>query len=213
MADLIRVNVSGQMPGGETWSVNPVYSIGGDFGTPVSPSQALTIATAIAAISVPTTVMQLMAPGTTMSNYRVEARTKAGVLEALAESVETTPINGSGLVRHPYQSSIVASLRTGHPGATGRGRLYFPATGITLDTTTYRIGTSDQTNVLTGVKTFLSNIQAAIDVTLDGVSLAVWSRKNSDLYPVSSIQMGNVLDTQRRRRDSLVENYLSLSYP
>jgi len=59
----------------------------------------------------------------------------------------------------------------------------------------------------------LSAIQAAIDVTLDGVALAVWSRKNADLYVVNSIQVGDILDTQRRRRDQVIENYTVQSYP
>jgi len=50
-------------------------------------------------------------------------------------------------------------------------------------------------------------------VTLDGVALAVWSRKNADLYVVNSIQTGDVLDVQRRRRDAEVENYNVLAYP
>jgi len=59
----------------------------------------------------------------------------------------------------------------------------------------------------------LSAIQAAVDVTLDGVALAVWSRKDLELYVVNSIQVGDILDTQRRRRDATIENYTVQTYP
>lgn len=213
MADLLRVSIAGAMPSGEEWSVNPVYSIGGDFGAPVSAAQCNTIATAIAALAVSTFLVTMWAPGTNMSNYRVEARALDGTLESQAEAVEATPINGTGTAIHPYQTSVVTSLRTTTAGASGRGRLYWPATGVVLDSTNYRLSPTSVTNHLGAVKSFLTGIQGAIDVTLDGVALAVWSRKLEALYVVNQIQMGNVVDTQRRRRDNLIENYTGLSYP
>jgi len=58
----------------------------------------------------------------------------------------------------------------------------------------------------------LSAIEAAIEVTLTGVALSVWSRKLSALRTVTSLQAGDVLDVQRRRRDALIENYASVAY-
>jgi len=43
--------------------------------------------------------------------------------------------------------------------------------------------------------------------------LAVWSRTLATTLGVTRIQMGDVLDTQRRRRDSQVENYQELAFP
>jgi hypothetical protein len=213
MADLLRVSIIGAMPGGEEWSVNPVYSIGGDFGTPVSATQAQTIATAIAAIAVPTGILAQVASSTTFQGCRVEARSLAGVLESQAEGIKAVATPGSGGSGKPFQTSAVSSLRTARAGASGRGRLYWPVTGISLATATLRPTSADMTSLTSGVKTYLSAIQTAIDVTLDGVSLAVWSRKLLDLFPVTSIQMGDVLDVQRRRRDQLIESYTTLAYP
>jgi len=213
MAELLRVSIVGAMPSGEEWSVNPVWSIGGDFGTTVTPAQAQTIATAIAAVAAPGSLLALWQPATTLTGCRVEARTLAGVLETQAEGIKTTAQVGTGASPHPFQTSIVSSLRTAFPGARGRGRLYWPATGVNISGSTLRPISSTITSVLGGVKTYLSGIEAAIDATLDGVSLAVWSRTSAQLNRVVSIQMGDVLDTQRRRRDTLVEAVSTTPYP
>lgn len=213
MAELLRVSIGGSMPGGEVWSVNPVYSIGGDLGVPVSAAQASTIANAILAIAVPTGLRNINASSVNFSTIRVEARSLAGVLETQAEAVRGTPTSGTGTNTHPYQTSLVTSLRSAQPGARGRGRLYWPCTGLSISNTSLRVLTADVVSVRDSVKTYLSGIESAIEVTLTGVSLAVWSRATPDLYPVTSIQVGDVLDVQRRRRDQTIENYSSVAYP
>lgn len=214
MADVLRVSIKGGMPNGEEWSVNPVYAVGGDFGVPVSPTQANTIALAIAAVSVPTGMLAMMNGTTTVTQVRVEARTAAGVLESQAEAVKGSPQVGSGTAPHPFQTSAVISLRTAAAGARGRGRLYWPATGAGIDSSTLRMSVTAHTNFIAAAKTYLSAIQAAIDVTLDGVSLVVWSRLgDGTTNNVTSLQVGNIFDVQRRRRDALVESYLVETWP
>lgn len=213
MADILRLSVFGSMPSGEEWSINPVYRIGGDFGTPVTNDQAQTIATALAAVAVPSGLLQAMSSSCNVAGVRVEARSLAGTLETQAEALKTTPQAGMSNQGHSYQTSWVISLRTTTPGASGRGRLYWPATGQVLDNNTLR-PTSTLTNAFVAdAKTYLSALQAAIDVTLDGISLVVWSRKTNNTANVNRLQSGNVLDVQRRRRDALIENYATVTFP
>lgn len=214
MAEVLRVTIKGGMPNGEEWSVNPIFSIGGDFGVPVSNAQANAIATAIAAIVVPTGMTNAMSSGTNVTGARVEARSLAGVLEAQAEALKASPTAGGGSAPHPFQTSAVLSLRTGTPGPSGRGRLFWPATGMGIDGPTLRMNVTAASGLLAGAKTYLSAIEAAIEVSLTGVALAVWSRKGSgSLSVVNSIQLGNVFDVQRRRRDALVESVTAVAYP
>jgi hypothetical protein len=84
---------------------------------------------------------------------------------------------------------------------------------MALVTASLRPASATVTSALSAVKTYLSGIEAAIDATLDGVSLVVWSRSGNSTANVSSIQMGDVVDVQRRRRDTLVEGYQTLTYP
>jgi hypothetical protein len=213
MAELLRISIIGAMPNGEEWSVNPVFSVGGDFGVPVTQIQAQTIATAIAAISAGNDLRGLMSTSTNINAIRVEARAVNGTLEAQAEASMVTPQAGMGGTNaHPFQTAMVFSLRTATPGATGRGRMYWPATGATLSVSTLRPSSAYVLTALTAMETYLSAIEAAIEVTLTGVALAVWSRKMEALRVVTQLQAGDVLDVQRRRRDALIENYQTVAY-
>lgn len=212
MAHLLRVSLQGQLPTGEEWSVNPCWQIS-DFGISTTPAQVQAVATAIAAVSVPASIPATWANGTILAGCRVEARTFAGVLENQAEAIKAIPVGGGASVVHPLQTSLVQSLRTVVAGPSGRGRLYWPATGISLQTTTSRPTTAAVTNLLAGYTTYLGGIQTAIRVTFTGATLTVWSRKNNTSNMVVSTQMGDVPDVQRRRRDTLIEAYQSQVFP
>lgn len=211
MADLMRVSIFGNLPGGEEWSVNPVFALN-DFPVTVTPTQALTVANAIAAIAANADMRSMVPSSVTFTGVRVEARTKAGVLETQAESLKGTPDAGVATVIHPYQTAWVSSLRTTHPGASGRGRLYWPAHGVALGASTFRVPKAvvDATNA--GVISYLAAVEGAIQVTFPTVELAVWSRTEQALHIVNEIRMGDILDTQRRRRDQIVETYSSGTY-
>lgn len=214
MAQVLRVSHFGTMPGGEKWSINPCWEIDGDAGKPISPTQANAIATAIAGLSLSAAILSSWAPNTVWTGVRVEARSFAGVLESQAEVLKTTPQNGSATAAHPYQSAVVLSLLTPGTGGSYRGRLYWPATGIVLSTTDYRIPLATRDNLLAAYKAHLTNVEAAINVTTGGnTNLTVWSRKLSAIRNVNQLRMGNIMDTQRRRRDGLVEQYGAGSYP
>jgi len=214
-ANVIRVSILGAMPNGEVWSVNPVWQIGGVSTTEdVTAEMAQTMATAVAAIVVPTGLQSAIGPGVSVTGCRLEARKWDGTLATQAEAFKASPTVGTGTVSHPFQTSIVASLRTAGIGGSGRGRLYWPGTGVPIQNTLLRPTAATVTSILSGMKTYLTSITAALNVTLfNDPILSVWSRTNSSTLPVNSIQMGDVLDTQRRRRDALIEAVQALSFP
>lgn len=213
MAQILRVSIRGSMPGGEVWSTNPCWEIDGATGAPVTPATAQTIATAIAAVPIDTSLLLAMAAGTTVTGCRVEARSLTGTLESQAEAVKGTPANGTGTSPHPYGTAIVLSLRTPGAGASARGRLYWPATGQALNSADYRLSVSNATNLLASFKTTLVGWENAIKTTLPNANLTVWSRTTANFFNVTSLQLGNVLDSQRRRRDALIEAYTATSFP
>ena len=213
VSQILRVSIHGQMPNGEVWSVNPCWEIDGITGSLVTAAECQTIADAIVLLSPGGILAQATAATTTIVGARVEARRLTGELEANAEQIKATPLVGTGTSVHPYQSSIVISLKTPGVGPSARGRLYWPATGIALDTSTYRLSTTNRDGILSAAKTYLSAIETAIQATLPNANLTVWSRKTANFHNVNALQVGNVIDTQRRRRDTLIESYASVSFP
>lgn len=212
MAEVVRVSILGAMPGGEVWSTNPVFSL--DLApTEITQAEAQAIANAVTAIAIPTGLLNITNTGVTWTGTRVEARDRNGVLESQAEAMRGTPTPGLSNTPHPYQTSVVASLRTSFPGGQGRGRLYFPATGVSLDSTTLRVTSGTLTSIRDSVKTYLSAIQTAVAASAGSCRLCVWSRTGTAMHTVNSIRVGNIADTQRRRRDALIELYSEVSYP
>lgn len=209
---VIRTSILGQMPGGEVWSVNPCWFCL-DEPADITAAEALTIATAIDGIAPPPNLRVIMSTSTSITGCRVEARDRDGTLRALGEHVRTTPVPGTGLSPHGYQTSSVTSLRSAFPGGQGRGRLYWPATGVGLTAATLRMDSTTTGTTLTAIKQFLGSIQTAVAASAGPVSLSVWSRTGSAFHGVTSLRQGDVLDTQRRRRDTLVESYTELAWP
>lgn len=215
MADLMRVSILGTFPGGEEWSINPIFALGYPGGLiNVSPTMAQSVATAVAARAVSTGLLQMINNSSYVTGCRVEARKKTGELEAQAEAYKASPTVGSGTAAHPFQTSGVFSLRTSTVGARGRGRLYWPATGVSLTGTTLRFSAANVTSWLANFKTYMSGIETDIDTVVGGgADLAVWSRAGNSLALVNEVRMGDVADVQRRRRDLLVESYSSTPFP
>lgn len=212
MADLIKVSITGVMPGGEVWSINPVWRMNVQ-NQAVTVSQCQAIVTAVNAITVPTAFRPIFNLTTGITGCRVEARTNEGVLQSLAEGTRASTIFGTGTADHPYQNAIVLSLRSPLAGASGRGRLYMPATGLALNGPTLRPTAATVLAILGGSKAYLGLIGGAVTSIVSDTILAVWSRKLNTTLGVTRVQMGDVVDTQRRRRDSMIENYQELAYP
>lgn len=211
-----RLGIRGEIASGEVWSINPAFTIGNEVG-PTKWDQALgqTAVTACAAIAPGTTLRGLL-PAGGLTSLRLELRSNAHFLLGAAEA----PYSGTaptGSMSEPPQQSIVISLRTEVPGRSHRGRLYWPAVkGATTDTGG-RVPAATVTGALADAKTYLRALQDAIKAgAFPGanpvtVELAVVSQTIASQTRVKTLQIGNVFDVQRRRRDALKEAYTAVS--
>lgn len=211
MADLIRMSLLGTMPNGEEWSVNPAFRL--NASPLVTPAELTALVNAIDGITYPTTLAALHSSTTRLTGVRVEARESTGELQAFADKTFGTGFAGTGSSVHPFQTSAVFSLRTPLGGASGRGRCYWPATGVALDTSTLRMASSVVTSALGGFRTLMTTLEGLVTTHVDEAILGVWSRRLNTVAGVTSIQIGDVADTQRRRRDAVPEGYTTLAYP
>lgn len=134
-----------------------------------------------------------------------------GLLVAQASASPEDPIAGPSTLQLPPQVSVVLSIQTLTPGGTGRGRVYLPALALQPDTTGH-IATGSVTSILGSFNSGLTTFETTIrDVADDAeMNLAVYSAKGAGaVHNATAIRIGNVFDTQRRRRDALVEAYQS----
>lgn len=127
-------------------------------------------------------------------------------------AAEDLPIAGSvgfnGSDTLPAETSLVVSLRTPFASPRMRGRVYLPPLP--------RAALDANGNVITGTKTgcadnmagLLSAINSSTGTDAEAV---VYSRRDRSTTTISSVRCGAVMDVQRSRRRSLVENYYSVS--
>lgn len=147
---------------------------------------------------------------------------KAGVVQTdgkmdlgtIYTSTYATPISGgSSGPTFPPQIAIVCSLRATNPTGLGsKGRMYLPGFNAAIDANGQISGT-DTSRLATDMKAFLDGAESATNSPgyvmncsqgRVGVPFAAPVNKR-----VTSIKVGSVYDTQRRRRNALVESYAS----
>lgn len=209
----IRIVANGGMPGGERWSCSLAFSWGVQEDPP--PTQAQLDACAAAGLTRWTTAVQsaglLLSSG--VSLQRVDARSinTLGATTLLSQAAPSSAVVGAGLPVVPNQVAVVVSLRTAAAGARGRGRFYLPTLQANVDTAG-RLASSQRTTIANVTSTMLNGLNSDLASALDrdSVRLSVASGVGTGtLPPVTSMRVGDVFDTQRRRRDKIVENYES----
>ena len=100
----------------------------------------------------------------------------------------------------PPQLAIAVTLRTALSGASFRGRYYLPCTDFSGITDVGRL-------TLTAKNQILTSLTAAHDAEItEGCTVEIYSRTHHSIEAVTIISVGDVVDTQRRRRDKLVES-------
>lgn len=214
----IRVRLTGTLPGGEVWSVNPAFNETTNVGTwdQVAGNAA---ALAVAGVTVPVALANIRGAAAPGTGVRVERRSDTHVLIGAAESSWTAGNSDNRTSGLPPQTAMVISLRSTTPGAKGRGRLYWPATGAGLNTSTLRLTTPTNTAAASAAATYLDAIASALKNALEpspsliDYDLCVVSPTTGTKTRITRVEVGDILDVQRRRRDRLVEAYASAPMP
>jgi hypothetical protein len=112
----------------------------------------------------------------------------------------------------PLQTCLVASLRTATPGASFRGRQYFPAFTLPCNAATAQPDSDDVDLVATTAANLGGDAAQAIASSLSISTLrwGVYSPTRGVCTEITSISVDNTMDTQRRREQSLEPSYVSV---
>lgn len=212
-----RVNIQGTFTSGDTWSINPAF----DYVDPPAatiPTQALLNTWAAAILELnggdfwPDVLASVVSAQTSVTAVRVGWYGAGGDLSIVAEATPDAPIAGVTTASLPADVALVATLLTGVPGRRTRGRLYIPALGVNIQTPELRVNTGSLAGFANGVAVLLTDIAEAAGA-LGPLGAVVVSQVGSLATPVTSVRVGDVYDTQRRRQNSLIENTASWPYP
>lgn len=131
-------------------------------------------------------------------------RTEPGGPFALKDRTHVADVpGGRSSAHHPFQVSQCVTLLTLRPGRSGKGRMYLPVPVAIIDANG-QIGTADRDATLNRTRTFLTAVNALTSTYAAVVSVAA---SDGVHWPVTSIRVGRVLDTQRKRRSALPEAF------
>lgn len=209
-----RFSILGTLPGGEVWSVNPAFI--GNFDTS-PPNQAQLQAWCAAAVQglgnlfSTTGLGAALSSGGQITGLRASLYGTDGRLNTYGE-LAGFQITGSGSVKCPPTTAIATSLYSSVAGRSGRGRIYWPALGSPLDGTTGRFTGTHVLAVRNDALAVLRQIQDASPAEWDAV-LAVWSSTKTSGLAITRLRVGDIPDSQRRRKDALDEAYSEAPYP
>jgi hypothetical protein len=98
----------------------------------------------------------------------------------------------------PFQCAPVVTLRTDTLSRAGRGRFYAPS--LAVDSLAGgRMSTAARDTLTDAAQDLVQGLTSA------GGTLVIYHRGSGTTTPVTSLDVGDVIDTQRRRRSKLIE--------
>lgn len=212
---VVRVTINGTMFGGaEVWSTG--FWMGAQGADAPTPDAAFldTVSAAWKTFFIANTSGINNQYQTTSYRAALHGTDGKAIVGSAVNKYETTPYNGGGSgAAIPPQISLVATLGAAVPRGLGsKGRMYLPGVSLAISADG-RIGAPGPLNVATNLSTFFKTVNSAVSLSM-AVSNASPGPKPPRLgpgiiRPVTSVRVGNVYDTQRRRRNQLVEVYSS----
>lgn len=205
--------------GSEIWSCN--ISIGPPTGTFLTQPELPAVANAMfphwVTLFNAITTTQVRLDKVRIANVGPDGKVPRDVAGAFVQGDSTAaPARvGGGTGKVPFQVSLALSLTTAFSGPTGRGRIFVPCPLFTVGGQGQLV-TATVAVVAGATRTFVNSINASM-VNNGGGRVCIASGGSPTkalapgLRPVTGVRVGTVLDTQRRRRNALVETYSSLA--
>jgi hypothetical protein len=211
-----RVTIEGISFGGaEEWTTG--FYVGLEGGDASNPTQTFADAIRDAWLTFFTSGNSYISNYWNTTRVKVSQISAAGVTlpdNTIYSAYATLPSGGKAGGSFPPQIAMVATLMT--PRTTGigsKGRMYLPGIWETVQVNG-GINSTATTNIANGLKTFLNAVNTAAPAS-EKVILATHGHKSDGSGKanviVNKIRVGSIYDTQRRRRNQLVENYLQVT--
>jgi len=205
----IYLQWGGKLPGGESWSCGLRFRNAAPGGPELATTETVPAAITAAVQAFHTRPGSMISQFAKLSFVKFNLITMDGkYANPLTGQAILADIGGGGTATtpyHPNQVALAISLTTGFTrGPAHRGRFYMPLpnTALAVDGL---VSATDRDSVKASALTFV----AALNAVSANAQIAVFSRKigAATNRMVTGVAVGRALDTQRRRRRALVENY------
>lgn len=197
MATIFQVSLQGTNSVSDQWQTS--FFVRPDGGAFVGPDGLNFVAQALletwwdngmAGFYTPTTIF------TRVLYRQIESNT--GQSEALSEQNWSKPGTGTGSSLPP-DNAFVISLRSTGTSRRQRGRMYLPALRSAVLATDGRVDLGDRDDIVDATGALFDGLATA------GAVPIIYSRTGRSFIDVTSIDGGDVMDTQRRRDNAITE--------
>jgi hypothetical protein len=127
-------------------------------------------------------------------------------LSNLVSSQAVGPFVGTGTLSASNTQAMVCSLRSGVPGRSGRGRIYWPATGVIPNAAPHQFNATTCTTVANACAAYINALNALNLTTLNCPAqiVGVASFAKSQLNKITKVIVDSLPDAQDRRQDKAV---------
>lgn len=220
------IRILGSSPDGEVWSVGPRFvtkGLGGGHGAVTDQDTMENICTLIAELNsgsvLPGALRSAMSQVLHVTGIRMESVSDEGLLVGAAEHTLESAKPGQGSAIRPLNVAWCITLNHGAQyGRSGRGRLFWPAVGpVPALSGSLRVLPTGRASFLADLVGWLETVAGIIrDATVPPVASVrqvVWSRTTGQTTEVDNLSLGDILDSQRRRRDALREQRTTIPWP
>lgn len=210
---VVHVTIHGTMLGGqEEWQTG--FYVGRPSGPADAPVQAFGDAVRDAWQTFWTTAANGISADYIFTGVKLARLATDGKYDGsdVIQSFPTTAVaggsNGNPL---PPQCALVATLVAGSgKGLAGKGRMYLPGVRHVIDGGG-KISSGSTQAIATNLAAFFNTLNGSFDIGGEVVNASRGSAKflgaGARNVPVNGVRVGNVYDTQRRRRNALGEQY------
>ena len=210
---VVHVSLSGKMlNGGEIWQTG--FFLGWAEGEAGTPTQATADGIRDAWSTFFADAGAGFHPSYSFEEVKLARLTKGGRYDGttVIQSFPALPVRGTrGGSVLPPQLALVATLVAGSgKGLAGKGRMYLPGINYGVDETGH-ISMTDVQRTADKLKTFFDAVRTIGGP--EGLPINASKGSKAALYlnarnvPINGVRVGNVYDTQRRRRNGLQETY------
>lgn len=121
-----------------------------------------------------------------------------------------TAFAGTATTAYTPQVAVVASLRSNFAGRSNRGRMYVPYRASNISTAGV-VNATGQALVAQFANLFQSQVVAALAAQNMGSVWSVYSRKLNGSVAITSVLVGNQVDTLRDRNPNRAEGYTAFA--
>jgi len=128
----------------------------------------------------------------------------------------TIPVGSNSSLQLPSENTLVASWGTDRLGKRGKGRIYPPVMGANILTSDGLVDSSPVSTHLDACKALIEGLSysatggtdAHLRTVVTGPSTTHGLGSYTSYAVINAVRVGRVMDTQRRRRRQLSENYV-----